>query len=193
MKSFFYSSYRKNAVIAGAMFSKIVLVIVAFYAGFINQCRDFCASHEQDSESILVQYIMVFAISTTIENVFSWLMVLFGVHESSPTNTEEECEIHDTNLTENENIEYIIISNIVEMLALGVYGIACLVGVPRECSDGLVADKFCHTVTWVLAACSIVWAISVGFLHNNNKKVVPSDMIKLTDYAHTAGFESRVH
>jgi len=191
MKSFFYSTYKKNAVIAGAMFSKIVLVLLAFYAGFINQCRDFCASHEQDSssESILVQYTVVFAICTTIEIVFAWLMVCFGVHESSPANTEEECEFHDRNLTENENIQYVIISNIVEMLALGVYGIICLLLVQNECSDGLVSDSFCHTVTWVLTVCSIVWSISVGFLYYNNKKAVSSNRVILTDYAHTAAFE----
>ena len=41
MKSFFYSSYRKNAVIAGAMFSKIVLVIVAFMRGLLTSAEIF--------------------------------------------------------------------------------------------------------------------------------------------------------
>jgi len=189
MKSFFYSSQRKNAVIAGAMFSKIVLVLLAFYAGYIDRCRDFCASHEQDSESILVLYAEVFTIGTTIEIVFTWLMIFFGIHESSPTNSPEECEIHDQKLTENENIQYVIVSNIVEMLGLGVYGIACLVLVPDECSDGPVRDSFCHTVTWVLTVCSIVWAISVGFLYYNNKKTVPSDRVRLSHYEHTAAVE----
>ena len=180
-------------MIAGAMFSKIALVLLAFYAGFIDRCQDFCASREQDSESILAQYTMFFAIGTTIEIVFSWLMVFFVVHESSPTNTEEEREIHDQNLTENENIEYIIMSNIVKMLALGVYGIACLASVPEECSDGPVRDSFCHTTTWVLTVCSIVWALSVGFLYYNNRKAVPYDRVGRTDSANTAGFESRAY
>jgi len=163
MKSFFYSSYRKNAVIAGAIFSQIVLVLLAFYAGFIDQRRKFCASDEQDSESVLVQYTRAFAIFNTIDFVFCWSLVFSGVHKSSPTNTEEECEIHDKNLIENENIQYLIISSMVEMLALGIYGIVCLVIVPKKCSDGPVSDGFCHTITWVLTVCSIAWAISVGF------------------------------
>ena len=183
--SFFYSSYRKNAVIAGAIFSQIALVVLAFYAGFIDRCRDFCVSQEADSESVLVRYMRFFAICNTIDIVFCWSLVFFGVHESSPTNTEEEREIHDKKLTENENIEYLIISSMVEMLAMGVYGIVCLVIVPRKCSDGPVGNSFCHTITWVLTVCSIVWGISVCFLHYYNKKAVPSGMVHLPDYAHT--------
>jgi len=160
---------------------------------FIDQCRDFCTSHEQDSESILVQYSMWFAIGTAVDVVFSWLLVFFGVHESSPTNTPEECEIHDRNLTQNENIQYIIISNIVEMIALGIYGIVCLNIVQETCSDGPVRNNFCHTVTWLLTVGSILWAFSVGYLYYNNKTVVPPDMVKMTDYAHNGVFESRVY
>jgi len=104
-KFFFYSSYRKNAVVAGVVFCQIDLIFIALYAGFIDQCRDFCASHEQDSESVLVQYTRFFAICNTVDIAFCWSLVFFGVHESSPTNTEEQCEILDKNLTENENID----------------------------------------------------------------------------------------
>jgi len=191
MASFFYSSYRKNAVIACALFIQIVLVFLAFYAGFIDRCRDYCVSHEEDSEAVLERYIRFYVICNTIDIVFCWSLFFCGVHESSPTNTEEEREVHDRKLTENQNLEYLIISSIIEMLGLGVYGIVCLVIVPRKCSDGPVADSFCHTITWVLTVCSIVWGISVSFLHYHNQKAVPSGMAKLPGYAHTVVVDSR--
>jgi len=191
MESFLYTNRRKNAAIAGAMFSKIVLVLLAFYAGAIDQCRDFCASHEQDAGGILVQYTLFFSTGTMVVVVFSWLIVCFWVHESSSTTTAEECEIHDQNLTENENIQYIIISNIVEMLALGIYGVANLVIVADKCSDRLVSGSLCHTTTWVLTVCSFAWALAVGVLYYNNR--VPTDMVKITDYAHTGGYEIRIY
>jgi hypothetical protein len=169
MESFFYTSNKKNAVVAGAMFSKIILIFLALYALFIRRCRDLCASTEQDSESVFVQYMAIFAIGTTIELVFSWGMILFGVHENSPTRTEEECITHDRKLTENQYVQYIIVSNIVEMAILGVYGIACLVMVPNECSDGSIKDSFCRTMTLVLTVCSLGWAIIVGLLHYENQ------------------------
>jgi len=187
MRTFFYTSRRKNVVIAGAVFSKIVLLVLASYIAFIDQCRDFCTSHEQDSESILVEFSTWFAIGTAVDIVASWLLVFFGVHESSPTNNPQECEIHDRNLTQNKNIEYIIISNIVEMIALGIYGIVCLIIVPQTCSDGPVRNNFCHTTTWLLTVGSILWAISVGFVHYNNTKVASPGAGKMTDYTHIGG------
>jgi len=138
-----------------------------------------------------VRCIRFLATCNTIDIVFCWSLFFFGVHESSPTNTEEEREIHNKKLTENENIEYLIMSNMVEMLALGVYGIICLVIVPKKISDGPVGNIFCHTITWVLTVCSIVWGISVCFLHYNNKKAVPSGRVKLPEYAQTVVFDSR--
>ena len=168
-ETFLYSSNKKNAVIAAATISKIILTFLALYAGFIDQCRNFCVSSNEYSESVLVRYMQTFAIFTSIEIVFSWGMVLYGVHESSDIDSKQQVENHDRNLTENVSVQYIIISNIVETAIFAVYGIVCLIIVPHECSDGPVKDSFCHTVTWVLTVCSIVWAVSVGFVYYNNK------------------------
>jgi len=167
------------------MLGKFSLLLLASYAAFIDRCRDFCDSHEEDSEAILLQYCLWFSIGTAVDIVFSWLLIFFGVHESSPTNTERECQIHDHKLTQNDNVAYVIISNIIDMLVLGIYGVVVLINVSTTCSQAPIRDGFCHTTTWILTVCSLLWAICVAFLYYKNIKQLPSDGVQRADYTQT--------
>jgi NADH:ubiquinone oxidoreductase subunit 5 (subunit L)/multisubunit Na+/H+ antiporter MnhA subunit len=180
----------KNAVVAAAMLSMIVLVGLASYAGFVDQCQDLCVSHEHDPGHLLQQYAYFFAICAGVVLVFSWLLVMFGVHEDSPANTEEECEARDQRLTENDNMQFVFASYIVEMLALGIYGVVSLVRVARQCPDGTVSGSPCHTITWVLTVSSLACGVCVGFLHYINVAAVLRKAREQPEYIRTDGFQN---
>jgi len=165
MNSCLYSSPRKNAVLAGATVSRAAPVLLALYAGFVNQCRDFCASGAEDAESVLVQYTRLFVIVNTVDMLFCWSLLCLCVREGSPTDTAAERAVHDKNVSDSESMQYFVVSSWVEMLFVGVYGFVCLAIVRRGCADGPVGDGFCRTITAVLAACATAWSICVCLLH----------------------------